>query len=105
MILMLGSFITAKQRKTTIETISYHFKYFLNAVDGFKLSGPDEKHCSVSEISVIHQLLILISHKSQRMGKVPGNGKQSVAPIFTEDKRSKLSACWPSFSTELSELK
>lgn len=105
MILTLGSLITEKQRKTTTETTSYYFRYLLNAVDVFKLSGPDEKHCSISEICSNHQLLVLISQKSQRMGKVPGNGKQSVVPIFTKDKRSKLLANRPSFSTELFEHK
>lgn len=103
--LTLGSLSTEKQRKTTIETTSYYFRYFLNAVDAFKLSRPVERHWSISEISSSRQLLVLISQKSQRMGKVPGNEKHSVVSIFTKDKRSKLLASWPSFSTELFEHK
>lgn len=106
MTLKLVSLITEKQRKNTIEKTSYYFRYFLNVVDAFKVSGPDEKHWSISEISCSHQLLVLISHqKSQRMGKVPGNGKHSVVPLFTKDKRPSLLARRLSFSTELSEHK
>lgn len=105
MILTFGSLITEKERKTTTETTSYYFRYFLNAVDAFKLNRPDKKHHSISEISSSHQLLVLISQKSQRIGKVPWNEKQSVVPIFTKDKRSKLLASQPSFSTELCEHK
>lgn len=47
MILTFGSLITEKQRKTTIETTSYYFRYFLNAVDAFKLNRPDKKNTTV----------------------------------------------------------
>lgn len=91
MILTLGSLILLKnQRKMTIETTFYYIRYSLNAADEFKLSESDGKPWSTPEISSSHQLLVLISQKSQRMGKVPGNVKQSVGLIFTKDEKSKL---------------
>lgn len=90
MILTLGSLITGNQRKRTIETTFYYIRYSLNAADSFKLHEPDGKPWSIPEISSSHQLLVLISQKSQRMGKVSGNVKQSAALIFTKDERSKL---------------
>lgn len=89
---MILTLITGNQRKVTIETIFYYIRYSLNAADTFKLSEPDGKPWSIPEISSSHQLLVLISQKSQRMGKVPGNVTQSVALIFTKDERSKLRA-------------
>lgn len=100
-ILTSGSLITGNQRKMTIETTFYYIRYSLNAADSFRLSEPDGKLQSIPEISSSHQLLVLISQKSQRMGKVPGNVKQSVVLIFTKDERSKLGVSQPSFSTEL----
>lgn len=85
----MGSLITGNQRKMTIETTFYYIRYSLNAADAFKLSEPDGKLWGIPEISSSHQLLVLISQKSQRMGKVPGNVKQSVAHIFTKNERSK----------------
>lgn len=91
MILTLGSLILLKnQRKMTIETTFYYIRYSLNAADEFKLSEPDGKPWSIPEISSSHHLLVLISQKSQRMGKVPGNVKQNVGLIFTKDEKSKL---------------
>lgn len=90
MILTLGSLITKNQRKMTIATTFYYIRYSLNAADAFKLSEPDGKPWSIPEISSSHQLLVLISQKSQRMGIVPGNVKQSIVLIFTKDEKSKL---------------
>lgn len=86
----LGSLITGKQREAALETSCCPLRYFFKAVDAFKPSKPDE-NCENHWRSE-QQPPVICSSEVTRDESVPGNGKQSMAPIC---KRGEGGSCQP----------